>query len=406
MRKFKILYIHQYFKFPSDSGGTRSYDLATSFAKAGFEVIVLTSNAGLKEKINQKHKWEIIVKDNIKVYSLRCSYDNNMSFRKRIISFFSFMYNSTIKALTFKDVDLILATSTPLTVGIPAYLKKKINKTPYVFEVRDVWPEVPIKMDIIKNPIIIKVLEFIEKKIYNGAMTIVPLSVGMEKSIKTRCLGNFDKIVTIPNISEINRFSNFENNSCEITFFEKKKTLIYAGTLGRVNGIEYIIDLMHYVQEITSEFVFYIIGSGKEKNDIISYAKEKNVFNKSVFFFNSISKDDLPYVYNKSYMGSSFVIDVPVLWDNSANKFFDTLAAGRPILINHFGWQAETIMENNCGYVLPNKITKDDAVLFVEYLKNEPLLIKQGQNALQLAKEKYSLEIAVKKYLSIFESVN
>lgn len=399
----KLLYIHQYFKFPSDSGGTRSYDLATSFAKEGIDVTVITSNSGLKNYKNQQKKWELIEKDNITVWSLRCPYDNTMSFYKRISSFLSFMYHASLKVLQL-DADIVLATSTPLTIGIPALLRRKIKKTPYVFEVRDVWPEVPIKMGFIKNSLISKGLYFFEKKIYDNASSIVPLSVGMEKSIKTRYKDKEYKLMTIPNISEIHRFSTYAEVN-DIKFDESKKTLVYAGTLGYVNGIKYIVDLMFLVQKHTSDVYFYIIGSGKEKEDIISYALKKGVLNKSVFFFNPISKENLSYIYNKAYMGSSFVIDIPVLWDNSANKFFDTLAAGKPMLINHRGWQAEVIESFNCGYVLPPQITEESTKAFVKYLNNKPLLLQQGENSLSVAKQNYSLEIAVEKYLKIFKDI-
>jgi len=127
--------------------------------------------------------------------------------------------------------------------------------------------------------------------------------------------------------------------------------------------------------------------------------------NKNVFILNPISKRELPLWYNAVSMGSSFVIDIPELWRNSANKFFDTLAAGKPVLINHEGWQAEAIRKYNVGYVLSFEITEEVAKEFVEYTKNENLAHEQKKSALKLAKKKYSLEVATQSYLKIFERI-
>ena len=203
----RLLYIHQYFNFPEDSGGTRSYDLAKSFVNRGIRVIIITSNTELGSCQNQKERWKKVVRDDLILYVLRCRYDNNMNFCQRIASFFSFAFYSSLKVIRIK-ADLVLATSTPLTIGVPALIKKIFQKTPYVFEVRDVWPEVPIKMGIIKNKLLINMLRLFEKVVYRHASWIVPLSTGMSRNIVARVKNVEDKITVIPNISELDRFSN------------------------------------------------------------------------------------------------------------------------------------------------------------------------------------------------------
>ena len=102
-------------------------------------------------------------------------------------------------------------------------------------------------------------------------------------------------------------------------------------------------------------------------------------------------------------MGSSFVANIPELWANSANKFFDTLAANRPILINYEGWQSKVIINNNIGYVLPFSLTSKSAIDFVNYTMDISLIKNQSENALKTAEKCYSLEIAAEKYIEIFE---
>ena len=393
----KILYIVQYFRFPDEVGGTRPYDLASAFVKHGHDVTVLTSDITGKAK----QKWTLIVRDGLKVYRLDCPYDNNMGFFQRVQAFCKYFTQASIKQFSL-DYDVMLASSTPLTNGIPALIAKTFRRKPYVFEVRDVWPGVPIAMGYFKNPIVQKALYWFEKRIYKKASAIVPLSIGMDDNIKRRYPNG--KSVVIPNISEINRFANIKKE-VNIEVPAGKKVLLYAGTFGNVNGLGYIIEMAAHTLKYSPDVWFYLIGKGKEKDQNIKQAETLGVLNKNVFIFDPVRKTDLPYLYSICSVGSSFVIDIPALWDNSANKFFDTLAAHRPMVINHEGWQANTIRKYNCGYVLPPKVSDETAKAFVDYMTNDELLKEQGENAFKLGKEQYSLEVAVEKYMKIFDSI-
>lgn len=393
----KLLYIVQYFNFPDQTGSTRPYDLASSFVKRGVDVTVLTSD----ESGTAKEKWAYTERDGLKVYRLNCPYDNKMSFAKRIGAFCRYFTQASFKQRSF-DYDIMLASSTPLTNGIPALIARWFRKKPYVFEVRDVWPGVPIAMGYFKNGLARKLLYAFEKRIYKKASAIVPLSTGMDTNIQKRYPN--DKSVVIPNISELSRFANTKK-TVDIEFPKDRKVVLYAGTFGNVNGLSYVIKLAAKTLRIDPSVCFYLIGKGKEKEDNIKEAETLGVLNQNVFIFDPVRKDDLPYLYCNCTAGSSFVIDIPALWDNSANKFFDTLAAKKPMIINHEGWQADVIRKENIGYVLPPVVDVKMATDFVEYINNAELLKIQGENAFQLAKKEYSLEVAVDRYMSIFDSI-
>src|SRR5690554_2170203 len=401
----KLVYLHQYFKFPNETGGTRSYDLASSFVSKGIDVTVVTATSD--EKYNTKQKWIEIEREGIKINYIYLPYGNHLSYLQRTLVFFKFLWFSSFRLLKLKG-DMVLATSTPLTIGIPALIKKWIGKTPFIFEVRDVWPEAVIAIGAIKNKLLQKLLYRLEKLIYKNAYAIVPLSTDMQKSIVSRYPQFKDKTdIVIENIAEINRFqSNSETINLEkMIGFKPRFSVLYAGTFGKVNGIHKVIELAEKTLHIDNELVYILIGSGAEKENVIQLAKDKGVFNKNVFILNPISKSELPLWYNAVSMGSSFVIDIPELWANSANKFFDTLAAGKPVLINHEGWQAKKIRSQNIGYVLPFNVNKVEAKNFVNYTKDSNLHKIQSENALQLAESKYSLEIASQKYIKIFNSI-
>ncbi len=403
----KIIYLHQYFKFPNESGGTRSYDLATGFLDLGHkvEVVALTSDNSLKKD----GRWSQIKKDGLVLHLIFIPYKNDMNYIKRSSVFIKFLWFSTLKLLTIKG-DVVIATSTPLTVGIPALIKKWIHKTPYIFETRDVWPEVVIAIGAIRNKIMQKILFYLERLIYKNASAIVPLSSDMKHSIITRYPEYKSKQVkVIENISEISRFQNgYDKKKSMIKDkigFHPRFTVLYAGTFGRVNGINYVIKLANKILQIDSSIAFLLVGEGIERKALIEKAIKKKVLNKNLFIIEPVSKIELSQLYFECDIGSSFVLPIEELWSNSANKFFDTLASGKPVLINYKGWQEEVINKKNIGYVLPPKLNDDDVKKFAQYSLDKLLIAEQGVNSLSVAKKYYSKDMAIEKYNNIFNNI-
>ena len=157
MIKRHILYLHQYFATPDSNGGTRSYELARRLVRSGHTVTVITSSAFLPKNWSLPNMWNYRELEGIRLIILKLPYSNKMSFFRRIGAFLRFSFYSTVKAFKVK-VDLIFATSTPLTIAIPAVLASKKSGAPLVFEVRDLWPELPIAVGALKSPVIIWVV--------------------------------------------------------------------------------------------------------------------------------------------------------------------------------------------------------------------------------------------------------
>lgn len=123
-----ILYIHQYFKTPKEPGGTRSYWVAQELIKNGHQVTMITADP----KATQKRR-EVII-DGIKVIYLKEAYSQDMSISTRLKSFLGFVWKSITEARKQKDIDVVIATSTPLTVGITALYMKWFKKVPYILK--------------------------------------------------------------------------------------------------------------------------------------------------------------------------------------------------------------------------------------------------------------------------------
>lgn len=383
----KILYIHQYFNTPSMPGSTRSFEFAKKLADRGDKVHMITTN--WQGKSNKKFS----VENGINVYWGSIKYSNKMNFLKRLVSFVAFIFYA-IRIGYKLDYDTIIATSTPLTVCIPALFLKKIKKTKLIFEVRDVWPQLPIALGVIKSNIVIKFLRFLELKMYKESDKIIALSVGMKKEI-LRVEKDETKISIITNLSDIDRFNinkkygrDFRKNTLNI---KNEPLILYAGSFGKINNVLYLVDIAKQSKDFNYQIKFLLIGNGFQKKLIEQRAKEYRILNDNLFIMNFLSKDELPKVLSASTVASSLFIDLPEMENNSANKFFDSLAAGKPIMINYQGWQLDLIREKNLGFFIPNKNPQEAIKIIHKNVSNLDLINTMAKNSKNLAKD-YSVQ--------------
>ena len=163
---------------PSMTGGTRSYEMARRLVEMGHEVNMVTS---WREPDDRKH-WFETSEAGIKVHWLPVPYSNRMGFYDRILAFLKFALRSSRLAAAL-DSDIVFATSTPLTIAIPAVFASYKRRVPMVFEVRDLWPEMPIAIGSLKNPFLVKAARFLEHWAYRHSSSVVALSPGMKSGV-------------------------------------------------------------------------------------------------------------------------------------------------------------------------------------------------------------------------------
>lgn len=382
------------------SGGVRSYDIAYHLTKNGHTVNMVTS---LREG-HHKDGWSYTNEDGINVYWLSLPYSNKLNYFKRLKAFFAFAFQSAKKAFSLEG-DIVFATSTPLTIAIPALYISWRKSIPMVFEVRDLWPDVPIAVGVIKNPLVKYLARFLERYTYRKSKAIIALSVGMKNGVmKSGC--KEDKIFVVPNFANRDLF-RFGVDGAE--FRARRKWLkdypliVYAGTFGMINGISYLVDVAEQLLLLNSNARILLTGDGKELDLIKSYAKEKRVFGVNLFIEDSVQKNQLPEIMSAADLASNIVIDIPEVWNNSANKFFDALASGTPVLINGGGWQADLISRTKSGIVTHGLTIKESAKLIDDFLKNKQLLNDSSKNALRLSEKYFDKDKLVKQVESVLE---
>jgi len=401
----RILYICQYFVPPDASGGTRAYEMARRLVQNGHKVTLLTSSAMLGNKFELKSKINKINFNGIELLVLKLPYSNKVKFKKRILIFFKFMLFTIFISLRHHH-DLVFATSTPLTVALPGILLKTVKKRKFVFEVRDLWPEIPIAIGAIRSKVIIFLAKLLEQTAYNKADHIISLSPDWKTKI---CNSGIDKskVTVISNSCDIELF---HPNNCRNSMpsylqpFAGRKIVLYAGTFGKANGVDYLIDIASLTRDTgEEEIVYLLVGSGMEEEILKEKAKNLGLHEKTVFFIPSTPKSEMPYLFKLATISCSIFIPLEELWANSANKFFDSLAANTPIMINYGGWQKEIIENYGVGFVIPPSNPQIAAKVLIDNIKNDNFLKEASQKCQDLAVNMFNRDMHAQKLEGIFK---
>ena len=376
-----ILYIHQYFVTPNEPGGTRSYWISKELIKRGHHVTMITAS---KDKSGH---YDI---DGIDVIYVKNIYTNSMTKLQKVMSFVKFIFQSISVAAKQKNVDLVYATSTPLTIGAIALALRNLKGWRYVFEVRDLWPEFPIQIGVVKNPALIWLLRRFEKRIYKRSEHVVALSPGMQEGV-VKAGTPIEKTSMIPNMSKPDIFYPHETNMDIVRQFNidlTKFNVIHFGSMGVANGLDYIIKAaIELKKKGDNSIQFLFMGSGATLPLLEEMVKKNDLRN--VRFLGNYKVRIVAEVTNCCDASITSFKNLPILATNSPNKLFDSLSAGKPIIVNSAGWTKDLVENENCGFYVDSEKPKMLADKLLEYKDNTQLLKQWGENARRLSIEVY-----------------
>lgn len=399
----KVIYLHQYFNTPKMSGGTRSYEMARRMVAAGHEVHMVTS---IRESNHQHDGWFETQEAGIQVHWYPVPYSNHMSHTQRIRAFVSFARAARNKAVELGG-DVIFATSTPLTIALPAVPAARKKKIPMVFEVRDLWPEMPIAMGALKNPVMRLAAQMLEHWAYKNAAAVVALSPGMKEGVVAAGFPA-DKVAVIPNSSDNFEFAYDAGAArhfrSQRRWLKDKPLLVYTGTFGKVNGVGYMVELASALQARGSDVRILLVGDGAERHSVKQAAQRAGVYQNNLFIEDPLPKKDIPALLSAATMASALFIDLPEMRANSANKFFDALASGTPVLLNYGGWMHDLVTEHECGLAMWRRSVEDVAEILDTKLRDQAWLDKAGQSARNLAEQCFDRDVLADQLMAVIQA--
>ncbi len=405
----RILLIHQYFLEQNDGGGSRWNEMSRMWALNGHEVTVLAGmvhyTTGVK---SQRYKGKYVFEDrypegNIRVIRSHVSELYNASFLGRLWGYFSFVFSSLYAGIIHarEKYDVIIVTSPPLFVGITAYLLSKLKGVPFVFEVRDLWPESAIDTGVVKSNVIIKIAYWFESFIYKKAHLINVLTPAFRDALIKKAVPE-KKIILIPNAGDFELVNKVGKDFDVIAFRNKNNVskdsfvITYVGAHGVANHLDQILETANILRY--KNVVFWLIGDGMEKNRLKLKANQMGLMN--VIFFDPVAKAEVFKYILASDMGASVLKQADAFKTVYSNKTFDYMSCKKPIFMAIDGVSRRLVEEADAGVYVEPENANDFASKILLYQKDPDRILRQGENGYNYARKNFDRQLLAKKYLT------
>ncbi|WP_214228901.1 glycosyltransferase family 4 protein [Pedobacter sp. B4-66] len=411
----RVLLLHQYFLEQDDPGGSRFNELTAQWTEQGHEVTVLAGMMhynGHEKRDIYKGKWFVNNQQGkVNVWRTHVSESYNSGFIGRLWGYFSFVF-SALWAGLFKvkgKYDIILVTSPPLFIGITGYLLSRIKGKPFVFEIRDLWPESAIDTGVVTNKMIIKLAYALEAFIYKKAKKINVLTPAFRKTLIEKKSVPEDKIIFIPNAADFS-LSDHLLHDFDVTGFRKnlnwqdKFVITYVGAHGVANHLDQVLETADLLRD--TNVLFVLIGQGMQKNQLKELASKMQLQN--ILFLDPVAKAEVFKYIFASDMGASVLKDVETFKTVYSNKTFDYMACKKPIFMAIDGVSRELVEEANAGIFVKPENPKDFAEKVKLYMSDPELIRQQGESGYSFAKQNFDRKVLANKYieyLKLFSNV-
>ncbi len=411
-----ILLIHQYFLEKDDGGGSRFNEMTRVWEEEGHTTTVLGGmvhyNTG-KKRERYKGKFTFHDQHSEKTTVLRCHVSEayNVNFLGRLWAYFSFVFSSIYAGLfkTKGKFDIIVVTSPPLFVGITAYVLSIFKRIPFVFEVRDLWPESAIDTGVLKNKMIIRLAYWFEAFIYKKATLVNVLTPAFRDKLINEKNVPAKKVVFIPNAADFAISDGLLNSAFDRDQFRKEnglegKTVItYVGAHGVANHLIQVIDTAEILKD-NQEVLFQLIGSGMQKDMLKNEASKRGLTN--VKFVDPVPKTEVFKYILASEFGTSVLKKVDTFKTIYSNKTFDYMACKRPVLMVIDGVSRKLVEDAQCGVYIEPENPQDFADKILDYMNtNKSIRSQQGEAGYAFAKANFDRDDLAKKYLTYIKKI-
>src|SRR5690606_6807836 len=293
-------------------------------------------------------------------------------------------------------------SSGPITVGLPGLVAKYIRGRKLVFETRDLWPEGAIELGVIKSKIVQKLAYWFEKTCYRASSYIITLSPGMTQNIQQRF--NIKYIIDVTNAANIDLFSTKREMPKEENL-KSKSFAIYTGNIGMVNNSYWLYEAAKELQKLQRDDIkIVLIGDGQQREELENLAKNENVTN--FIRLELMPKHNLVAYIQHAFVSLVPLKGTPVLDTSSPNKFFESLAAGVPVIQNTQGWMKSFLNEHKVGITLDPNNSKQLAEELIRLKDNVEETTQMGKRAKEIAKDNFDKNYLAHKMLDVLLKIN
>jgi glycosyltransferase involved in cell wall biosynthesis len=393
----KVLVFYQYYCTPKGSWGTRYYEFTRRWAAAGHDVTVVTSIYDKSDLVPRGFVTRFDI-EGVRVIAMNLVLSNKHGILRRLWTFALFSLMSCGYALRL-PADVVIASSGPITVGVPGLLAHWLRRKPLIFEVRDLWPEGAIQLGMLRGRFTQALARWFERLCYRNANAVVALSPGMAAGV--RAVEPRAHVVTIPNAADLDLFRPDIAPTAATASANGGFMVLYAGTLGRANSSTELVDIATALARRRADDVrIVVIGDGYERANMERLAAERGLAN--LVFLGKLPKTEVAAWHGVAAMTLCLFKPFPVLATCSPNKLFDSLAAGRPVLNNTDGWIRDLLSRTQTGESFAAGDAERAADQIVALRDDTARRRAMGERARRVAETEFARDTLARQFAELF----
>ena len=406
----RITLFHQYFLGKNDPGGSRWNEFTSFFSKkAGFKTEVIAGNihyaTGKKILPNTWSNTEKVDED-ITLYRTWTYSGYNSNFVGRVIGYLSYTFSSLVKALFLKKPDVYIVTSPSIFVGISAIIVSKLKRVPFIFEVRDLWPESAVATGVLNNKFLLNILYWLEYRLYKYSEKIVVLTPAFKENIEKRFPEFIGKIEIITNGADFSIMGKEHQGEQlrEKLGWSDKKVFTYLGAHGVANDLMQVVEAAKAFKD-EKKVHFVLIGDGMQKKFLKEKAKEYELTN--IEFIDSVPKYEVVDYVNASDVCMAILKKTDTFKTVYPNKVFDYMSCKKPVFVTIDGITRDLIETSNCGlYAEPENIDEFKNIVDKFLSMSDEELKTFGENGYKYVKENFDREKLADRYIELIKKVS
>jgi glycosyltransferase involved in cell wall biosynthesis len=354
----KILFITDNFPPEVNAPASRTFEHCQEWVKQGHHVTVITGFPNFPEgKVfdGYDNKWAKIEHiSGIRVVRVWTYITANEGFLKRILDYISFMASATIYSLKLGNFTHIIGTSPQFFSAVAARMTSAFKLTPYIFELRDIWPESIRAVGAMKDSKLLDLFEALELYLYRSADKVIPVTKSFKKNLVMRGIKH-GKIHVVRNGADLTRYFPRDRNKAlsERYGIEETFNVGYIGTHGMAHALETILDAARIIQDENrvedSVMRFILLGSGAQKKNLIKYAQKFKINN--VVFLDTVSKEEIAEHWSLLDVSVIHLRNTELFKTVIPSKLFESMAMGIPTLLGVHGESADILRQFEAGEV-------------------------------------------------------
>jgi hypothetical protein len=349
-----ILFLTDNFPPEVNAPASRTFEHCRAWFAHGHKVTVITCAPnfpagrlfpGYKNRI-----WQVEIMDGIRVIRVWTYITSNDGFVKRIVDYLSFMVSGAVAAIFVQEVDIVIGTSPQFFTVCAAYITSIFKRAPWVFELRDIWPDSIKAVGAMKESLATKMLDKLVIFLYHRANLIVTVSHSFLHTLVNLGVSE-SKIAVITNGVDLSRFRKREKDPDLLLQYDLDKKYIvgYVGTHGMAHGLEVVLKAAEILEKkmMIRDVKFLFIGDGAKKQELINNAKKKEISN--IIFLDSVPKDLVAKYWSLLDVSIIHLRKSPLFYQVIPSKLFESMGMGIPILHGVPGESARIVEKENVG---------------------------------------------------------